>query len=79
MADQIHITTKQMAALVAVHGRQVGDGWVTLTTNGHWCNDGSLRVHALTVRALVRKGLLELVDFEARVTAAGLAQLPRAT
>ena len=70
------MTAKQMAALVAIRGRQVGNGWVTLTTNGHWCNDGSLRVHAATVRVLVRKGLLELVDFEARVTSAGLARLP---
>jgi hypothetical protein len=75
-----HLTTPQRETLLAIRDfapARMRDGWVPLTSNGHWCNEGCLRAHPRTVAVLERKSFIETKDDAslARVTAAGLAWL----
>ena len=75
-----HLTVPQREALLAIRDfppARMHDGWVPLTSNGHWCNASSLRAHPRTVEVLERRSFIETKDDAslARVTAAGLARL----
>jgi hypothetical protein len=78
-----HLTVPQREALLAIRDfppARMHDGWVPLTSNGHWCNASSLRAHPRTVEVLERKALIETKNGAslARMTAAGLAWLAEA-
>ena len=75
-----HLTVPQRQALLAIRDfppARMHDGWVPLTSNGHWCNASCLRAHPRTVEVLERRSFIETKDDAslARVTAAGLARL----
>ncbi len=78
------LTRPQRETLLAIRDfapARMRDGWVPLTSNGHWCNEGCLRAHPRTVAVLERLSLIETKDAAslARMTEAGLAQLAGTT
>lgn len=74
------LTKRQRETLLAIRDfapARMRDGWVPLTSNGHWCNASSLRAHPRTVEVLERKVLIETKNGAsfARMTEAGSAWL----
>ncbi len=74
------LTRRQSETLLAIRDfapARMRDGWVPLTNNSHWCNEGRLRAHPRTVAVLERLALIETKDAAslARMTEAGLTCL----
>ena len=75
---RFHLTRPQRSALLAIRDfppAHTRNGWIPLTSNGHWVNDSCLRVNPRTVAVLERKLAIETTDNAslARITASGLA------